>query len=102
MESEHQIYRTKLANQRTYLAYLRTGFAIAVLAKVYDKIYILYFGIILLIASTIQYLMAINSIDNNNLDNEMGYYIDRMPVFYGMIAIFALYLQFYKNKIIHL
>ena len=34
---ELAIKRTKLANERTYLAYMRTGFGIAALAGVFKK-----------------------------------------------------------------
>ena len=41
------IKRTKMANQRTYLAYMRTGFGIASLAGAFKKMWIAAFGIIM-------------------------------------------------------
>lgn len=90
---ELQIYNTKLSNQRTYMAYIRTGFAISVLAKMYKKIYILYFGILIIISSTIQYKIVNNNIDNGK--NDMKKLIDDIPIMYGIIAIITLWLQFY-------
>ena len=43
--------RTKLANQRTYLAYMRTGFTIATIAGIFKKMWIILFGIIMIIGS---------------------------------------------------
>lgn len=89
---DHQSYRTKLANQRTYLAYIRTGFAISVFAKIYKKVYIVYYGIFMLFMSTFQYLVINNNIDEqNDLNNK---YIDFIPVIYGVIAIIIIYMQF--------
>ena len=41
--------RTKLANHRTYLAYMRTGFAISAIAGSFKKPYLVLFGIIIII-----------------------------------------------------
>ena len=45
------IYNTKLANQRTYLAYVRTGFVIAGVAGIFKKKWIAFFGLIMIILS---------------------------------------------------
>ena len=43
--NELAIKRTKMANERTYLAYMRTGFGIAALAGVFKKWWIIIFGV---------------------------------------------------------
>jgi len=49
------ILRTKLANEATYLAYTRTCLAIAVIALSFKKYYIVGLGILMIIASTLEY-----------------------------------------------
>ena len=53
------ILRTKLANQRTYLAYLRTGLAVAGLGGYFKYIYIFILSliIIMMLVSFIQYYL---------------------------------------------
>ena len=90
------IQRTKLANQRTYLAYLRTGFAIAAIAGTFKKMWICIFGIIMIIISSIQYIII-----NYNLRNDLimdMYYFDFYPLLYVILSLGALYLQMIKNK----
>ena len=84
------IQRTKLANQRTYLAYMRTGFAISAIAGNFKQFYIMIFGLIMIIGSSIQYMII-----NNNLqiDNKM---LDIFPMIYIVLSIGALYLQYNK------
>lgn len=38
MNTELALQRTKFSNQRTYLSYMRTGFAIAIIAGTFKKI----------------------------------------------------------------
>ena len=54
--TELAIQRTKLANQRTYLSYVRTGFVIAGVAGFFKKKWMAYFGLFMIIGSTYQYL----------------------------------------------
>ena len=54
--NELAIQRTKFANQRTYLAYMRTGFGIAALAGNFKKTWIMLFGLVMIIGSSIQYI----------------------------------------------
>ena len=44
--NELAVKRTQMANQRTYLAYMRTGFAIAVVAGALKKLWIVFIVII--------------------------------------------------------
>lgn len=92
--NELAILRTKLANQRTYLAYLRTGLGIATLAAVFRKIYILFFGLFMVGLSAYQYIY-INS-NMNNKQNVNNIYLDNLPLIYVLLAFIAYYLQFKK------
>lgn len=85
--------RTKLANQRTYLAYVRTGFSIASIAGVFKKKYIALFGLLMIIISSIQYIIILKHINNNKLINQIIHFI---PISYLVISTLVLYLQFYK------
>lgn len=88
------IQRTKLANQRTYLAYLRTGFAISSIAGIFKKMWICAFGIIMIVLSSIQYLL-INYNLKNNLDINTNN-LDIVPVIYIILSLGTLYLQMKK------
>jgi len=85
--------RTKLASQRTYLAYMRTGFAIAAIAGSFKKLYLVLFGMVMIILSTIQYYLILKSINN---DEKLEYDIHSIPMIYLFLSIIILYLQFNK------
>jgi uncharacterized membrane protein YidH (DUF202 family) len=93
--SEHSnklaLQRTKFANQRTYLAYMRTGFAIAVIAGTYKKLWVALFGIIMILGSTIQYVLLNHRIINNeDLNVHM---LDYIPLIYVGLSLGTMYLQ---------
>lgn len=93
--TELAIKRTTLANQRTYLAYMRTGFVIAGIAGIFKKLYIVFFGITMIIGSVIQYLIINYNLHNNKNPNNI--YLDIFPVIYVILSLITLYLQFYRN-----
>lgn len=88
------IKTTKLANQRTYLAYMRTGFAIATFAGAFKKIWIAVFGVIMIIVSLIQYFLINNKLTNEK--NPNNFILDMIPVIYVVLSIGALYLEWNK------
>jgi len=90
------ILRTKLANQRTYLAYLRTGLAVAGLGGYFKYIYIFILGLIMMIVSFIQYYLITKNM--NRQSHQVNIYLDYIPLIYVIISIIALYLQ-YKRSI---
>ena len=63
------IQRTKLANQRTYLSYIRTGFAIASVAGIFKKWWITAFGIVMIIGSAFQYKLLVDTLNNKDTIN---------------------------------
>lgn len=85
------VQRTKLSNQRTYLAYMRTGFAIAAIAGVFKKWWITVFGIIMIIGSLAQYMIINNAL--NHQKNLHHGFLDFIPVIYIILSLGALYLQ---------
>tara|TARA_B100000963_G_scaffold291994_1_gene262175 strand:+ start:422 stop:715 length:294 start_codon:yes stop_codon:yes gene_type:complete len=88
------IQRTKFSNQRTYLAYMRTGFGIAALAGTFKKFWIMTFGLIMIIMSSLQYVMINNSLsDKKKIKNTL---FDKLPLIYIVLSLGALYLQFNK------
>ena len=90
--NELAIQRTKFANQRTYLAYMRTGFGIAALAGTFKKFWIMSFGLIMIIMSSLQYVSINNSLDTEyNPKNKL---LDKVPLIYVFLSLGALYLQF--------
>ena len=90
------IERTKLANQRTYLAFLRTSIAISAVAGHFKKYYIFLFGIIMLIISTVQYILLNYSLNNKKLDDETNIIINYTIVIYSVLGLLILYLQYKK------
>ena len=88
------IERTKLANQRTYLAYMRTGFGIASIAGSFKKNWIAGFGIIMIIGSLIQYVLINNNLNLKKNPNDSA--IDMIPIIYVVLSLGALYLQMNK------
>ena len=88
------IYSTKLANQRTYLAYVRTGFIIAGVAGLFKKKWIAFFGLVMIIGSTYQYYVLNH--DLNNKENLRHDLFDKMPILYVVLSVGALYLQMKK------
>tara|TARA_Y100000389_G_C17442242_1_gene509331 strand:- start:432 stop:746 length:315 start_codon:yes stop_codon:yes gene_type:complete len=88
------IKRTKMANQRTYLAYMRTGFGIASLAGAFKKWWICAFGIIMIVFSSIQYLV-VNQRLNEKMDPNVPE-LEKLPVIYVILALGILYLQWNK------
>ena len=85
--------RTKLSSQRTYLSYMRTGFAIASIAGVFKKPYLVIFGLIMIVLSTIQYYLLLQNIETNSMNLKNLHYL---PLIYVILSIGVLYLQFYK------
>ena len=64
---ELSILSTKLANQRTYLAYMRTYFGISALAGTFHKRWIFAFGLAMILGSTLQYIQI-----NENIQNQIN------------------------------
>jgi len=92
--NELAIQRTKFANQRTYLAYMRTGFGIAALAGNFKKTWIMLFGLVMIIGSSIQYILMNKSLqEKNNPNNDK---LDGLPLVYVILSLGALYLQYNK------
>lgn len=93
--NELAIKRTKMANERTYLAYMRTGFGIAALAGVFKKWWIITFGIIMLILSTVQYHTVNNRL--NNEENPNTPLLEFLPIIYVVLGLLVLFLQWKKR-----
>ena len=92
--TELSIQRTKLSNQRTYLSYVRTGFAIASISGTFKKFYIFGFGLLMILISSIQYLVAIHHLNSKKfIDNKV---LDYIPLIYIPILLIVLYLQYRK------
>lgn len=92
--NELAIQRTKLSNQRTYLSYIRTGFVIASIAGTFKKLWIVAFGLIIILGSSIQYYFAIKLLNNKELFNNQV--LDYIPLAYIPLLLIVLYIQFNK------
>jgi uncharacterized membrane protein YidH (DUF202 family) len=87
-------FNTKLANQRTYLAYMRTGLGIASIAGTFKHKWIAMLGLIMILINIFQYIYINKKISLGEDPNNTV--IDMIPLFYGIMSVSALYLQFYK------
>lgn len=88
------IENTRLANQRTYMAYMRTSFIISAIAGMFKKKWIVGFGVVTIVMSTIQYLML-------EYDLHYGEDLTDLSIFaviYVILAFGVLYLQFIKKN----
>ena len=95
-ELDIAITNMKMANQRTYLAYVRTGFLIAGVAGLFKKKWIAFFGIIMILGSTIQYYLIDK--DLNDKSNTVYDLFDKMPIVYVLLSVGVLYLQMKDKK----
>jgi uncharacterized membrane protein YidH (DUF202 family) len=89
--------RTKFANQRTYLAFFRTGLGIAALAGALQKTWIGIIGFALIILSSIQYLAIDNDLKKKKLPN-YNYIPFIIPFIFIILYISALYPSTFKGK----
>ena len=94
LNTKLSIYGTKLANQRTYLAFMRTGFGIASIAGSFKKMWIAAFGALIMILSAVQYVMTNQTLDSNK--SLTSGIFDYIPVIYLAVSLAAVYLQYYK------
>ena len=88
---DYSIATTKLANQRTYLSYVRTGFVVAGVAGIFKKLWIAMFGIVMIIGSTFQYYFINQDLnDKQDITNDL---FDNMAIIYVLLSVGVLYLQ---------
>lgn len=103
--------RTEYSSQNTYYATMRFAFIFALIAASTKNYYILAFSIILLIGAYIQYssmgniLIDINELarnPNNNMNYDNLYklrdYNNYAIIFYTIIFLIAIFLQFYSKS----
>ena len=83
----------KLSNQRTFLAYLRTGFTISALAGTFKQKWILFFGIFMIVFNSLQYYIIDNNLDKNQFD-DFNKWFNKMPLVYSFLSIGILYIQY--------
>lgn len=87
---------TKLASQRTFLAYMRTGFGIAGIAGIFKKPYLVAFGLIMIVLSTVQYYLLLKDVESDNVNKFKVDYLHYLPMIYVVLSVSILYLQFYR------
>ena len=89
--------RTKLANQRTYLAYMSFGFALAAITSLFKNIYLVYFGVFIILVSSFQFIIINNSVESEH--GEFNKWVHYIPLIYIPVSLMVLYLQYrYKSK----
>ena len=86
---------TGMSNERTYLAYVRTGLAIVTIAIPFKKYYIMILGLIMIFVSTIEFYFINNNLNKNNF-NIVVFVL--MPLFATAIIFFIFYLELKNIK----
>ena len=87
--------RTKLSNQRTYLSYIcELDLHKFIIAGTFKKLWIVLFGLIMILVSTIQYILLNNKFKNKENIKKMDIpYLDYIPIIYVILSIGTLYLH---------
>ena len=84
--------RTKMANHRTYLAYMRTALAVAGIAGIFRKLWIALFGVVMAIGSTIQYAIVNVRLDEGRSASTPV--LDYLPVGYAALAVASVIVEY--------
>ena len=92
--TELALKRTKFANERTYLAYMRTGFGIAAVAGAFKAWWLCGFGALMIVLSSVHYVLTIVSL--NNEKNPKHEVMEYLPLVYVVLAAGVLYMQWNK------
>ena len=97
---ELAMIRTKLANQRTLLLFVTTGFALAAVSRVYKYKLLGLLGVVIIILSAIQYIIVnnisqIEKIFGRRLSTIAWYWLPAVAV---PLSVMVLYLHFYGSK----
>ena len=92
--NELAIQTTKLANQRTYLAYMRTGFVIAAIAGNFKKYWVMSFGLVMIVLSSMQYAFINDALRSKKIF-DLGNF-DHFPLIYLVLSLGVLYIEFNK------
>lgn len=80
----------KLSNLNTYLAYMRTGLAIAVIAFTFKKFWICILGIGLIIYGTFEYYYTDYLVENNYILNTKYFYYSPVFLTLSIIIVFVI------------
>ena len=83
------VYRTQLANENTYMDYIRTGVAIVAFAIPFRKYYIILLGVLLILISTLEYYYVGYHLDRRE-EFDMGIF-ELVPVFTTVIILIIFY-----------
>ena len=92
--NELAILRTKYSNQRTYLAYMRTGFGIAALAGTFKHHWLVVFGVCMIVGSSVQYMNVNSRLQDTADPNSES--LDMLPLVFTVLSMFVLYIQYKK------
>ena len=91
----YDVAKTKLANQRTYLAHVRTGFVCAGVASIFKKPLFFLIALIMILGSTLQYYLIYTHLNNKKtISNDL---FDRITMLYVLISLGVLLLDFNKS-----
>jgi uncharacterized membrane protein YidH (DUF202 family) len=98
------IINSKLANQRTYMSYIRTGLAISAIALTFKKYKLVALGILMIFIGTFEYYYVRYVLIYTDLHNYYDFAYG--PFVISFFVLLALYMEIkthnvFKNKIIN-
>jgi uncharacterized membrane protein YidH (DUF202 family) len=90
------IMNSKLSNERTYMAYIRTGLAIAAIALPFKKYKLVALGILMILIGTIEYYYVRYLLNLKTLTvyNDFTY----VPLFISVSVLIVLYMEIKEFK----
>ena len=85
------ILRTKLSNERTYNAYIRTGLAVSVFSLPFKKYRLVSLGILMIICSTVEYYYITYNV-NRGIDFKLGVF-EFVPIITTVLILVIFYFE---------
>jgi len=90
------IMNSKLSNERTYMAYIRTGLAIAAIALPFKKYKLVALGILMILIGTIEYYYVRYLLNLKTLTVYKDF--TYVPLFISVSVLIVLYLEIKEFK----
>lgn len=94
------IIDSKLSNERTYMAYIRTGLAIAAIALPFKKYKLVALGILMIVIGTLEYYYVRYLLDYTNLPDYKDF--TYVPLIISLSILIVLYMEIKDLKTIKL
>jgi uncharacterized membrane protein YidH (DUF202 family) len=91
------ILECKLANERTYMAYIRTGLAIAAIALPFKKYRLVALGILMIIIGTVEYYYVRHILDNPGIPDYKDFSLGPLIISVSVLTVLYIEIKEFKN-----